>query len=181
MGGTYWRWKPRPRQLILTRGMVAKIAPAEREPKTKAKDLPKLTGATIGKAVEGWRVSPKQRIKNPIWIDAPEDNGLDESAQRPVITRQPKVSSELIRKFGDPTVTFKVSGTTLHGMGSYDHKTDSLGDLIFFVGKDRPRASGLKGARAPLVLEPLCQIMRTKSPRFTLKSLNDRSAKHSGE
>jgi hypothetical protein len=27
MGGTYWRWKPRPKKLILTRGMIAKIAP----------------------------------------------------------------------------------------------------------------------------------------------------------
>jgi len=181
MGGTYWRWKPRPRKLILTRGMVAKIAPTEPEPKTTLKDLPRLTGAKLGKAVEGWRVSLRQRIKNPIWIDAPEEDGLDESAQRPVISRRPTVSAELVRKLGNPTITFKVAGTSLHGMGSYDRKSDSLGDLTFFVGKARPRAYGLKGASAPLVLEPLCQIMGTKFPRFTLKSLNQRRAKRSGE
>ena len=143
--------------------------------------LPVARGAKVGKAVEGWRVSLKQRIKNPIWIDAPEENELEESAQRPVVSRQPKVSAELIRKFGDPTVTFKVAGTALHGMGSYDRNSDSLSNLIFFVGKDRPNASGLKGVRAPLVLQPLCQIMGKKGARFTLKSLNDGRAKRSGK
>ena len=96
-----------------------------------------MAGAKLGPLVPGDKIKLKDFIKNPVWVSTYEEDEADEDAMRAVISKDPNASADVIRKFLVPMLTFKVQGTNVYGVGSYDRETDTLDDLQFWTGKAR--------------------------------------------
>jgi hypothetical protein len=162
------------KDLKLSRDMVpreikSKAEPRAAEKKPATKEPPvRLVGAKLGPLVPSDKITVNDRIKHPVWVSTYEEDEADEDAQRAVIMPDSNASSDVIRKFLVPMLTFKVQGADIHGFGSYDRETDTLGDLQFWTGKRWERAAKLR-AKFPLTLEPLCRILGKRNVRFVLK------------
>jgi hypothetical protein len=169
------------KELKLSRDMVPQEIKSKPEPRASSKKSAKkpvpvrLAGAKLGALVPGDKITLKDRIKHPVWVSTYEEDDADEDAQRAVFSKDPNASSDVIRKFLVPMLTFKVQGTDTHGFGSYDRETDSLDDLQFWTGKRWERAAKLR-AKFPITLEPLCRILGKRDVRFVLKKAANRSA-----
>jgi hypothetical protein len=135
----------------------------------------RLVGAKLGPLTSPGKVRLEDCIKHPIWVSTYEEDKAAEDAVRAVISRDPNVSSDVLRKFLEAVVTFKVSGTDVYGIGTYEREDDALSSVRFWSGKrwDSKFPSGLS---APLTLEPLCRILGKRDVRFTLRKVGDRSA-----
>jgi hypothetical protein len=160
--------------LKLSRGMVPTRVKFKPEPKPTAKKATKgavpmkLAGAKLGPLVDAGKISLKDRIKHSVWVSTYEEELADEDAQRAVISADPNVSSDVIRKFRGATVTFKVNGSETYGIGFYEPDDDKLTHLWLWTGK-RWEPMGKLGAKFPLTLEPLCRILGKRDVRFILK------------
>jgi hypothetical protein len=172
------------KDLKLSRDMIPQEMKQKSEPKKSAKKPAKksapirVAGAKLGPLVSADKIKLKDFIKNPVWVSTHEEDEADEDAMRAVISKDPNASADVIRKFLVPLLTFKVQGTNVYGVGSYDRETDTLDDLQFWTGKRWERAAKLR-ARFPITLEPLCRILDKRDVRFILKKSKDRSAMRS--
>ncbi len=135
----------------------------------------RLAGAKLGPLVPGDKITLKDLIKNPVWVSTYEEDVADEDAMRAVISKDPNASADVIRKFLEPMLTFKVQGTRVYGVGAYDRETDSLDDLQFWIGRRWERAAKLR-VKFPITLEPLCRILGKRGVRFVLKKSGNREA-----
>src|SRR4051812_34370621 len=139
--------------MVPTRGKSKPKPKSTAKKATKGAVPVKLAGAKLGPLVSAGKISLKNRIKHPVWVSTYEEDRADEDAQRAVISADPNVSSDVIRKFLGATVTFKVSGTDVYGFGEYDRETETLDSFQFWTGKRWEFASIPKGMSAPLTLE----------------------------
>ena len=167
----------------LGRGMVPqriKPAPPRRRASAATKTparrgAVRLVGAKLGPLRSPGKLTLKECIKHPIWVSTYEEDKADESAVRAVISRDPNVSGDVLRKFLEAVVVFKVSGTDAYGIGTYEREDDALGSVRFWSGK-RWETKLPNGLSAPLTLEPLCRILGKRDVRFTLRKAGDRAA-----
>jgi hypothetical protein len=168
------------KELKLSRDILPKEAKSKTErrgPKRSAKKTApmRLARAKLGPLTPATKITLKHRVKHPVWVSTYEEDDGDEDAQRAVISADPNVSSDVIRKFLGATVTFKVNGAKAYGIGSYDRDDDNLTDLQFWTGKQWA-AAGRFGAKFPVILEPLCRILGKRNVQFILKKSGDRKA-----
>jgi hypothetical protein len=166
----------------LGRGMVPRRivekpqSPASAATKKPARPGPvRLVGAKLGPLRRPGKLTLKECIKHPIWVSTYEEDKADESAVRAVISRDPNVSGDVLRKFLEAVVVFKVGGTDAYGIGTYEREEDALSSVRFWSGK-RWETKLPNGLSAPLTLEPLCRILGKRDVRFTLRKVGDRSA-----
>jgi hypothetical protein len=169
------------KELKLSRDMAPQEVKSKAEPRSAAKTSAKkqapvrLAGAKLGPLVPGDKITLKDLIRNPVWVSTYEEDVADEDAMRAVISKDPNASADVIRKFLEPMLTFKVQGTKVYGTGSYDRETDSLGDLQFWIGRRWERAAKLR-VKFPITLEPLCRILGKRDVRFVMKKSSNGSA-----
>ena len=178
IGGRLYRWGGPDKFKIqkLGRDMVpTRIKDKARPRKASKKSLaragpPRVAGAKLGPLRDFGKISLKDRIKHPVWVTTYEEGLSDEDAQRAVISRDPNVSADVLRKFLQATVTFRVSGTDVYGAGIYDREKKTLSALRFWAGKRWEHSGVPGGLTAPVTLVPLCRILGKRDVRFVVKT-----------
>ena len=135
----------------------------------------RLVGAKLGPLRSPGKMTLKECLKHPIWVSTYEEDRADESAVRAVVSRDPNVSGDVLRKFLEAVVVFKVSGTNAYGIGTYRREEDALSSLRFWSG-GRWETKFPNGLSVPLTLEPLSRILGKRDVRFVLNKVTDLSA-----
>ena len=143
------------------------------DPEAEKDRLP--SGLRLGTPKPMDKVTLKEALRRPIWVNTYDEVNYDEEYIHPVISKSKNVTQWLIRTY-DPIITFKVEGADLFGTGGYDHEEGGLDCIALWKGSKWTDACGVKGLNFPLTLVSIPRILGRKNVRFILE-LPDQIAK----
>lgn len=156
--------------LKLTQGAIIKNMPPAKDDRAPKAAPVELKNARLGKPKAIEKITKRDRLAHLIWVDVDDEAKYDEfSHEQPIISRDPNVSFDLLRKFLHAWVTIRTDDGKLDGIARYHGESDSLSNIQFFCGKQLRSARGLEGFSTPLRLRVLAKILGKSDATFILR------------
>lgn len=135
------------------------------DPDDEEVELP--PGLRLGTPKHMDKVTLKDALRRPIWVNIYDERNYDEEHIHPVISKSKNVTQGAIDLA--PIITFKVEGSELWGTGEYDHDDKTLSAIAFWNGRGWTAAHRFKGLQCPVTLVSIPKILGRKSVRFILE------------
>jgi len=115
-------------------------------------------------------------LEYPIWEWALDEEGVpgqDETWQRPIL------GTDVTAEMFDPTITFAIKGTQLHGSGTYDHAEKTLTSIVVWKDGGWMDLKKVSSLTAPVVLIAQPSIRGIADVEFICEDLRGDTAHRS--
>ena len=130
----------------------------------------------LGKAKHMNKITLKDCLDHPIWVNTYDEKNYDEEHERPVLSSTANVTRELVTMY-TPAITCKVEGEDLHAVGQYDHKRGTLFAMAMWIKNKWQGLEDVRGLKTPLTLIAIPKILGQENVKFVLKRASDITAK----
>ena len=130
----------------------------------------------LGKAKRMHKITLKDCLDHPIWVNTYDEKNYDEEYERPVLSSTANVTRELVTMY-TPAITCKVEGQDVHAVGQYAHKHGDLFAIAMWIKNKWQGPEDIKGLKTPLTLIAIPKILGQEGVRFVLKRATDPTAK----
>jgi hypothetical protein len=128
--------------------------------------------AKLGRPKHLDKITLKDALANPIWVNTYDEVNYDEEYERPVLSRTVNVTRELLRMYS-PIITCKVEGQELYAVGQYDEEGGTLFAMALWMKNKWRAMEEVKELKTPLTLVAIPKILGQKGVRFVLKRVTD--------
>jgi len=122
----------------------------------------------LGKPKHMDKITLKDVLANPIWVNTYDEVKYDEEYERPVLSGTANVTREILRMYS-PIITCKVEGQEFYAVGTYSEEDGTLIAMALWMKGKWRALEDVRGLKMPLTFVAIPKILGQKDVRFVLK------------